>query len=368
MYNTLFISLDKDLLNTSSRVFDRHKEYAQYFNKLYINVLSNNSKSIKYKNLGIFSFGGSFKLLILLRSLIKLNKFLKLNSIDVISTQDPFFAGLIGVIISRIYKIPLNIQVHAEFFCNKYFRKESVKNQMYYLFGKNIIKLASTIRCDSYYENKNLVKKEFDSYFCPISVEIKDFNINRNYKLNNNILFIGRLVKQKNIHLLLSAFSILTKEYNELKLIIVGEGHLKSKLTSFCRYLNISENIEFLSQKNKKEIIELIKNSDFVVLPSFYEGWSLVSMEVLASATPIITTKVGAGDILIKNMTNGIIVDINNEEQLYKAMKLLLINKKLRQKLGKEGQKTVLKKEWSKEYLTKKWIKILIKTAEIKTC
>ena len=212
-----------------------------------------------------------------------------------------------------------------------------------------------------------MISKGLNSYFCPIGIEVKDFNTKRNYDFKNNILFIGRLTKQKNIHLLLIVFSRLVQEYNRLKLIIVGDGKIKDKLIYHCKMLNIYNNIEFLINKNKKEVIKLITNSDFVVLPSFYEGWGLVSVEAMATGTPVIMTRTGAGTYLIRNMQNGIVVDINNEDQLYKAMKLLLTNQELRERLGKAGQKTVLKKEWSQEYLTKKWINILEKTAEMRT-
>src|SRR3989344_660194 len=366
-YNVLFISLDKDLLDKNSRVFERHKNYSRYFNKLYVSVLSKEENIIRHENLETFSFGGSNKLVIFLKLLIKLNKFLKNNKIDVISTQDPFFTGIIVIILAKKYRIFLNIQVHAEFFSNKYFRKESIKNYLYYFAGKYIIKQANSIRCVSHYENDNLISKGLNSYFCPIGIEVKDFNTKRNYDFKNNILFIGRLTKQKNIHLLLIVFSRLVQEYNRLKLIIVGDGKIKDKLIYHCKMLNIYNNIEFLINKNKKEVIKLIANSDFVVLPSFYEGWGLVSVEAMATGTPVIMTRTGAGTYLIRNMQNGIVVDINNEDQLYKAMKLLLTNQELRERLGKAGQKTVLKKEWSQEYLTKKWINILEKTAEMRT-
>ena len=366
-YNVLFISLDKDLLDQNSRVFERHKNYAKYFNKLYVSVLSKEKQIINDNNLEVISFGGSNKLFVFLKTFIKLNEFLKNNKIDVISTQDPFFTGIIGVILAKKYRIFLNIQVHAEFFSNKYFRKESIKNYFYYFAGKYIIKQANSIRCVSHYENENLISKGLNSYFCPIGIEIKDFNIKRDYDFKNNILFIGRLVKQKNIYLLLIVFSRLFKEYNRLKLIIVGEGELKNELIHSCNNLNIEEHVEFLGRKNKKEVINLITNSDFVVLPSFYEGWGLVVNEAMATGTPVIMTKTGAGGVLIKDGSNGIVIDINNEDQLYKAMKLLLTNQELRERLGKAGQKTVLKKEWSQEYLTKKWINILEKTAEMRT-
>lgn len=358
-YNVLFISLDNDLLDNNSRVFERHKNYAEYFNKLYVNILTKESKILRYKNLETFSFGGLNKLFVLFKSLLKLNKFLKNNKIDVISTQDPFFTGIIGVILSKKYRIPLNIQVHTEFFSNKYFRKTSIRNYFFYLIGKQIIKSADIIRCVSYREMKFLENLYQNTYFCPIPIEIKEFICSRDYKKKNKILFIGRLVVDKNIPLLLNTFSKIVNEFKNIKLLLVGQGNLQDSLLNLCKKLNIQKNVDFLDQKNKKEIIELLKNSDFLILPSFYEGWGLVAVEAMVTGTPVIITRTGAGNSLINNMKNGIVVDINNEEQLYKAIKLLLINQRLRERLGKSGQKTILKKEWSQEYLTKKWIEIL---------
>ena len=63
-YNVLFISLDKDLLDQNSRVFERHKNYAKYFNKLYVSVLSKEKQIINDNNLEVISFGGSNKLFV----------------------------------------------------------------------------------------------------------------------------------------------------------------------------------------------------------------------------------------------------------------------------------------------------------------
>ena len=75
-----------------------------------------------------------------------------------------------------------------------------------------------------------------------------------------------------------------------------------------------------LGSKQKKEIKKLIKQSDFLVLPSFSEGYGLVCAEAMASGTPVIMSKTGcAGELVINNKT-GIIIPPGKQRALEKQL------------------------------------------------
>lgn len=116
----------------------------------------------------------------------------------------------------------------------------------------------------------------------------KKFFLNPYFKKKNkyNILFVGRLSHQKNIPLLISAFS---KIKSKAILHIVGEGNLGEYLVNMIKDNNI-KNIELHGRKNENELIDFYKMADIFVLPSLNEGMSLSLLEAMAAGLPIIAS------------------------------------------------------------------------------
>ena len=115
-----------------------------------------------------------------------------------------------------------------------------------------------------------------------------------------NFLFIGRLVKGKNILRLSKAIELINNKLNKKhKLIIVGEGNLRPKLEQInC--------VTLLGLKNQKEIIKISETCDIFCLPSVYEPWGVVVHEMTALGFPIICSKnCGSSFDLVEDGTNG---------------------------------------------------------------
>lgn len=109
-----------------------------------------------------------------------------------------------------------------------------------------------------------------------------------------NVVFIGRFDRDKGVLELIDAFAELAKKVENARLTFVGSdegvtGNLKSRAAA----LGISERISFSSAR-RAEMPAVYASADLVVLPSYYEGLSLVLLEALASCRPIIATSVGA--------------------------------------------------------------------------
>ena len=115
-----------------------------------------------------------------------------------------------------------------------------------------------------------------------------------------NFLFIGRLVKEKNILRLSKAIELINNKLNKKhKLFIIGEGYLRSKLERInC--------VTLLGLKNQKEIIKISQNCDIFCLPSIYEPWGVVVHEMIALGFPIICSKkCGSSFDLVEEGING---------------------------------------------------------------
>jgi glycosyltransferase involved in cell wall biosynthesis len=166
------------------------------------------------------------------------------------------------------------------------------------------------------------------------------------FKDKKIVLFVGRLVKQKGVDYLLNAFSTLKKGMNDVVLVIIGKGDYEKKLKKLAEDLQIEKDVCFQGHVDN----DLLKNyygpSDLCVVPSIthemVDAWAFVVNEAMYYENPVIASDaVGSAFDMIKNGENGFIVPEKDSKALYDAMKVILSNDELREKMGKRSKKIV---------------------------
>ncbi len=174
-------------------------------------------------------------------------------------------------------------------------------------------------------------------------------------KKNNYILFVGRLDEAKGIPYLLEAWNSIKKEFPDIEMVFVGSGELGSRVRG--------DKIRYLGAMKTQELPSYFANALFTVypsvtLPKWEEQVGMVNLQSLACGVPVVTTKSGAIPEYISDKV-GILVPERDSKALAEAMKKLLENPKLRQKLGEAGRKLVLEKYAAQKNI-KKIEKILL--------
>ncbi len=144
-------------------------------------------------------------------------------------------------------------------------------------------------------------------------------------------LFVGRLIEQKGVDILLNAF----KAINNATLLLAGDGTERSVLEQKAHDLGITSNVFFLGVRD--DIPELMKAADCLVLPSRWEGQGLVVPEAFAAGLPVIISDFPAGVSLVHNGGNGLVVQRENATQLAQAMETMQFNSELRFKYAENG-------------------------------
>lgn len=162
------------------------------------------------------------------------------------------------------------------------------------------------------------------------------------YVFQKDLLYISllsRLSPEKGINYLLHAFARLRQNIKS-KLLIIGDGSSRLDLENTAKTLNINEDVVFMGYKDNP--FKYIKNTDMFVLPSLYEGFPNVILESYACAVPVIATRcVGGIEEVIRDGTDGILVNPADSDSLYNAMYNLGLNKELREQLKSEGARMV---------------------------
>lgn len=163
------------------------------------------------------------------------------------------------------------------------------------------------------------------------SVDIEKFSnkendsFKREYKLSDKpiVLFVGNLIKRKNVDSLLEAKKVANSDYY---LVIVGDGPLFKKLKKKAEEDNIPDVI-FTGSRNDVE--NIIPSCDVLILPSFSESFGLVLIEALACGKPVIGSNVGGiTEIITKDV--GLLVDPNKVSSISGAIDELVNDEDLR--------------------------------------
>jgi glycosyltransferase involved in cell wall biosynthesis len=131
-----------------------------------------------------------------------------------------------------------------------------------------------------------------------------------------DVLYVGRLVKDKNIRTLIRAIGIITKKDSTVRCIIIGQGIEKSYLRRLSSHLKLQDNITFLEPlAEAAEVYAYMKAAKVFCLPSTREGFSLVTLEALGCGTPVITadSPANAAKRFITDGQNGSIVPCTPE-------------------------------------------------------
>ena len=200
--------------------------------------------------------------------------------------------------------------------------------------------------------------------------ENERFELRKKYNINHDdlaIMFSGRPVPQKGIKELLLAFKALCNNYNNIKLIIVGNsGFGKEVITEFDKELKeiaetIKEKVIFTGFIHNSKMPQIHAMSDIAVIPSIYDDPApLVVMECMASGLPIITTDSGGIPEYIGN-DNCICVKRDNNiiKNLEIALDSLITNDEYRKKLGQKAQQYA--QQFNKERFYNDFINIINK-------
>ena len=167
------------------------------------------------------------------------------------------------------------------------------------------------------------------------------------------VLFVGRLSYEKNVDVLIRAFSELVKEHEEARLLLVGGGEDEPKLRELCERLRITNKVIFFGQVPHERVPELLAMADVFVLPSMAEGLPKALLEAMAMKKPIVATLApGIADV-VKPGVEALLVRVGDEEGLARAIKKVLSDAGLAERLAQRARET-FEREYSYERLYEK--------------
>jgi len=165
------------------------------------------------------------------------------------------------------------------------------------------------------------------------------------------IASIGSLSPVKNQVMLLTAAVRMIRSYPNLHIILVGDGPLKHLLLEVREKMGLTPYVHFLGLR--KDIPEILSESDIFVSTSRWEGLPLSILEAMAAAKPIVATAV-PGVLEVLEEKSGVLIPLDDIDELTKALQTLLEDPQKREELGRMARDRV-RAHYALENTVRKW-------------
>jgi len=273
--------------------------------------------------------------------------------LDLIHLQGPYPTGLVGAKLAQKLRLPLVMTFHTEIFL---YLKAWTNLYNWPLFLPSYLLARWAIRylgrrcqlilAPSEFTKKNLERlklRKIEVLPTPIKPPLclaDQWEARRklNLPFAPLILYTGRLAKEKNLFLLVSAFQEVLKKHPCATLVLVGDGPLRLKLEKECAFRGLSQRVIFAGQKEPALVWEYLRAADLFAFPSTTETQGLSVSEAMAAGLPTVVTDQGGAKERICHLKDGLVARAD-KEAFASALNILIENPHWRSRLGSEAQK-----------------------------
>jgi len=234
-----------------------------------------------------------------------------------------------------------------------------------YELDKRALRHADAIEVENYWMLKfvkglNGKKENVDVRFIPPGVDPIVFCPLKDRAFNNfpYILCVGRLDDpRKNIMMLLRAFRRINKARPDVCLITAGLKKPREDFFRMASDMGVLNRIKHIDSPDQDTLIKLYQNAAVFCLPSNEEGLGLVILEAMSCGIPIVATRCGGPEVLVRDGANGYLVPLNDEEKMAEQVIQILNNREMNIIMGKMSRKIVLE-SFTKRMTGKQFIEI----------
>ena len=153
--------------------------------------------------------------------------------------------------------------------------------------------------------------------------------------VEQNAVFVGRLVFYKNIQTVIRAFRKVIAVIPNAKLIIIGDGLFKEELLKEAS--PIKENVIFTQRISHEDKLKRIEESSFMVFPSLIEGFGIAIIEAFACKKPVLASDIRPMSDIVKDNHSGFLISPFDEEEWANKMIYLFSNTKQQKRMGENA-------------------------------
>jgi glycosyltransferase involved in cell wall biosynthesis len=162
------------------------------------------------------------------------------------------------------------------------------------------------------------------------------------------VLFVGRLVYEKGVHVLVNAAPKVLEKVNA-KFIIVGNGYMKEQLLSIVKAMQISHKVLFTGFVDDEILRKLQTCADVSVVPSLFEPFGIVALEAMAARSPLVVSDAGGLVEIVDHDIDGVRVYAGNPDSLAWGITTILADETKAKRLRNNAYQKIQEKfNWDK--------------------
>lgn len=281
-----------------------------------------------------------------LSEILKLTRFFAGEKFNIVQVHS-FTASIVGLIAARLARVPIRI------FTGHHSHEVPLHNNKKLTVVDGFFSRGLANRVLSPSEQMKEIFIQYESVpeerikVIPHGMDLEAWrakvdgktNIKKELNIEDKIVFgaVGRLFWIKGLDKLIEAFSVIAERRKDIVLLIAGDGSDKEKLQNLINSLNMQERIFLIGRR--KDIANVMSNFDVFVHPALAESFGQVFTEIFALGKPIISTKVGVANEIIKDGENGFLVNTGSAEELRMAMEKMLNQQSSWEEMGADGKR-----------------------------
>jgi glycosyltransferase involved in cell wall biosynthesis len=278
---------------------------------------------------------------------------LKDHRFHLIQAQDPFFTGMAALLLGRRWRIPVNVCVYGSNAFDPEWINASPLSTMVSPFARYVLRHADSLQVDGRATRRSLVdaglRPDRIFYKPLIPWNITEFASSRSdHDLRRHLSsggrfryiagFVGRIVKQKNLRLLLDVAERTAKALPDLRFVCVGDGPELGSLRKECAARDLDDRVLWLGTLPHHVVVRLMATIDLFVLTSRFEGFPRVLMEAAAASRPVVTTQVSGTDEAVIDGASGFVIPQGNPDAFAAAIIRLCADPGMRDRFGSAGK------------------------------
>jgi glycosyltransferase involved in cell wall biosynthesis len=157
------------------------------------------------------------------------------------------------------------------------------------------------------------------------------------------VLFVGRLVYEKGVHVLVNAIPKVLEKV-DAKFVIVGNGYMKEQLSGLVKSLGIAQKVLFTGFVDDETLRKLQTCADVSVVPSLFEPFGIVALEAMAARSPVVVSDTGGLGEIVDHDVDGVKVYTNNPDSLAWGIIRVLTDERNAERLRSNAYKKILEK------------------------
>jgi uncharacterized protein (TIRG00374 family) len=284
----------------------------------------------------------------------EMKNYFKEKHFDVIHCHSPFITGRQAIKLGKIFKVPVVSTFHSKFY------DDTVSITHSKLLAKIVVNVvvdhfckcdmvwacsgrtADTLRQYGYNGTIHVMNNGIDPLDESINVEqlkkdvIEKYDIPKDKKI---LLFVGQMIWQKNLKVILDTTKILEDRKENYYLIIAGEGYHRKDILKYASSINL-ENYKYIGEVNGKEIFGVYASADLFFFPSMYDNAPLVVREAALVGVPSLLTKGSNSAEVIEEDENGYVAELDANAMAEK-IEFIFSDDEKRAQVSKKAQETI---------------------------